>query len=36
VPTIIFLDSEGKERTDLRLVGFENADRFLERLSKAP
>jgi thiol:disulfide interchange protein DsbD len=36
VPTIIFLDAEGKERTDLRLVGFENADRFLERLSKAP
>ena len=36
VPTIIFLDASGKERTDLRLVGFENADRFLERLSKAP
>src|SRR4029453_5334165 len=36
VPTIIFLDAEGRERTDLRLVGFENADRFLERLSKAP
>jgi thioredoxin:protein disulfide reductase len=36
VPTIIFLDANGKERTDLRLVGFENADRFLERLAKAP
>jgi thioredoxin:protein disulfide reductase len=36
VPTIIFLDAAGQERTDLRLVGFENADRFLERLSKAP
>jgi thiol:disulfide interchange protein DsbD len=36
VPTIIFLDGEGKERQDLRLVGFENADRFLERLAKAP
>jgi thioredoxin:protein disulfide reductase len=36
VPTIIFLDASGKERQDLRLVGFENADRFLERLSKAP
>ena len=36
VPTIIFLDAQGKERQDLRLVGFENADRFLERLAKAP
>jgi thioredoxin:protein disulfide reductase len=36
VPTIIFLDGAGKERPDLRLVGFENAERFLERLSKAP
>ena len=36
VPTIIFLDANGKERQDLRLVGFENADRFLERLAKAP
>ncbi len=36
VPTIIFLDGQGKERQDLRLVGFENADRFLERLAKAP
>jgi len=36
VPTVIFLDGSGKERQDLRLVGFENAERFLERLSKAP
>jgi len=36
VPTVIFLDANGKERQDLRLVGFENADRFLERLAKAP
>jgi thiol:disulfide interchange protein DsbD len=36
VPTIIFLDATGKERQDLRLVGFENAERFLERLAKAP
>lgn len=36
VPTVIFLDATGKERQDLRLVGFENADRFLERLAKAP
>jgi hypothetical protein len=33
---VIFLDANGKERQDLRLVGFENADRFLERLAKAP
>jgi thiol:disulfide interchange protein DsbD len=36
VPTVIFLDGSGRERQDLRLVGFENADRFLERLSRAP
>jgi thiol:disulfide interchange protein len=36
VPTIIFLDASGKERTDLRLVGYENAEKFLERLAKAP
>jgi len=36
VPTLVFLDSNGKERTELRLVGFEPADRFLERLEKAP
>ncbi|HEX7252420.1 MAG TPA: cytochrome c biogenesis protein CcdA [Thermoanaerobaculia bacterium] len=36
VPTIVFLDASGKERTDLRLVGFEGPDQFLERLAKAP
>ena len=36
VPTVIFLDANGQERQDLRLVGFENADRVLERLAKAP
>lgn len=36
VPTIIFLDAAGKERQDLRLVGFEDADAFLKRLEKAP
>jgi thiol:disulfide interchange protein DsbD len=36
VPTVIFLDASGREIHDLRLVGFENADRFLERLSRAP
>jgi thiol:disulfide interchange protein DsbD len=36
VPTVIFLDASGSERTDLRLVGFEGPEQFLERLSKAP
>jgi thiol:disulfide interchange protein DsbD len=36
VPTIIFLDASGKERTDLRLVGYESPEKFLERLAKAP
>jgi thiol:disulfide interchange protein DsbD len=36
VPTIVFLDATGKERTDLRLVGFEGPDAFLARLAKAP
>jgi thiol:disulfide interchange protein DsbD len=36
VPTIIFLDASGTERTDLRLVGFEGPEKFLERLAKAP
>ncbi len=36
VPTIVFLDSDGKEREDLRLVGFEGPEEFLKRLEKAP
>ncbi|HEY6050801.1 MAG TPA: cytochrome c biogenesis protein CcdA [Thermoanaerobaculia bacterium] len=36
VPTIVFLDASGKERSDLRLVGFEGPDAFLARLAKAP
>lgn len=36
VPTVIFLDASGRERQDLRLVGFEDAGKFLERLAKAP
>jgi thioredoxin:protein disulfide reductase len=36
VPTIVFLDASGNERTDLRLVGFEEPDAFLKRLEKAP
>jgi thiol:disulfide interchange protein DsbD len=36
VPTVIFLDASGKERRDLRLVGFEGPEAFLARLAKAP
>ena len=36
VPTIIFLDPSGRERTDLRLVGFEGPEAFLARVQKAP
>lgn len=35
VPTIVFLDRSGNERTYLRLVDFEPPDQFLERLIKA-
>jgi thioredoxin:protein disulfide reductase len=35
VPTVIFLDASGKERPDLRLVGFEGPDDFLARLREA-
>ena len=36
VPTRVFLDAAGRERPDVRLVGFESADDFLKRLEKAP
>lgn len=36
VPTVIFLDETGRERRELRLVGFEEAGAFLKRLEKAP
>jgi len=36
VPTVIFVDAAGTERQDLRLVGFESPEKFLERLSQAP
>lgn len=32
LPTVIFIDSQGNERRDLRLTGFERADRFLQRM----
>jgi thiol:disulfide interchange protein DsbD len=31
VPTVVFLDSTGHEQQQLRLTGFENADKFLAR-----
>jgi thiol:disulfide interchange protein DsbD len=34
VPTIIFLDGAGNEIPDLRLIGFEEAEQFLERMSQ--
>jgi thiol-disulfide isomerase/thioredoxin len=34
VPTIIFLDGAGKERTELRLEGFEKPDGFLARMKQ--
>jgi thiol:disulfide interchange protein DsbD len=36
VPTVIFLDETGRERRELRLVGFEEAGPFLKRLEQAP
>ena len=35
VPTIVFLDRRGAERTDLRLVDFLPADQFLIRMAEA-
>jgi len=34
VPTIVFIDSEGNEVPDARLVGFEKAEPFVERLKR--
>jgi thiol:disulfide interchange protein DsbD len=36
VPTIIFLDATGREDQNLRLTGFEKADKFLTRLKRVP
>ena len=33
-PTVLLFDRTGKERTALRLTGFENAEAFLERLEQ--
>lgn len=35
VPTIVFLNSDGKERNDLRIVDFLPADQFLIRMAEA-
>jgi thiol:disulfide interchange protein DsbD len=35
VPTVIFLAKTGKELSELRLTGFEEADKFLLRMNKA-
>ena len=32
VPTIVFLNGDGIEAEDFRLVGYEEADKFLERM----
>jgi thiol:disulfide interchange protein DsbD len=32
VPTIVFLDTSGEEKTDARVTGFMVPDRFLERM----
>jgi thiol:disulfide interchange protein DsbD len=34
VPTIVFLDPNGKERQDLRLVDYLPADQFLGRMAE--
>lgn len=34
VPTIVFMDQSGKERTDLRVLGFVDKTEFLRRLDK--
>ncbi len=36
VPTVIFLDANGRESEELRLLGFEGPEKFLQRLEKAP
>jgi thiol:disulfide interchange protein DsbD len=34
VPTVVFIDEKGRERKDLRIFGFVDADDFLERVGK--
>jgi thiol:disulfide interchange protein DsbD len=35
VPTIVFIKGDGTELEDIRLVGFEEADKFLERMQES-
>jgi thiol:disulfide interchange protein DsbD len=35
VPTIVFIGKDGNEISELRLIEFEDADQFLEKMSKA-
>jgi thiol:disulfide interchange protein DsbD len=35
VPTVVFFDSQGRERKDLRLVDFIPADQFVSRMTQA-
>ncbi|HQE95640.1 MAG TPA: thioredoxin family protein, partial [Candidatus Marinimicrobia bacterium] len=35
VPTIIFINRDGREIEDLRLLGFEKADSFIRRMHRA-
>jgi thiol:disulfide interchange protein DsbD len=35
VPTVIFFDAQGRERTDLRVVDYIPADQFLSRMTQA-
>jgi thiol:disulfide interchange protein DsbD len=35
VPTVVFLNQEGRERRDLRVVDFLPADHFLIRMAEA-
>jgi thiol:disulfide interchange protein DsbD len=34
VPTVVFLDAQGQERYDLRLVNFMPPDRFLNHIAE--
>ena len=35
VPTIVFISSDGTEIEDIRLVGYEESDKFIERMQKS-
>ena len=35
VPTLVFLDPDGEEMPELRVIGFEPADVFLEKMTRA-